>query len=60
MSSIIGSGTRSESIGMIRARGRTTACSSATIRISLRRISGTRNPPSDGIRSDRAADSFRL
>ncbi len=46
--SIIGMGTRSESIGMTWARGRTTAVSSATWRISDRRISGIRNPPSDG------------
>ena len=54
MSSIAGSGTRRESIGMTRARGRTIAFSSATIRISERSTSGTRKPPSAGIRSDSA------
>jgi hypothetical protein len=45
---MVGIGTRSESIGMTVARGRTTAVSSATDRISERRCSGIRNPPASG------------
>src|SRR5690606_22213880 len=46
--SIMGIGTRSESIRITRARGRTTLFSSATDRSSDRRRSGMRNPPSAG------------
>lgn len=59
--SIIGNGTRAESIGTTVARGRTTDCSSASCSSCERSVSGTRNPPSDGDTDEaalRSASSF--